>query len=115
MVESHPFHVTRDAEVAIQELESDDLLETVEDAVWRRRFRKPVRLQTDSAISARFSKFWSENLDVEPDEVCRIRDRWIFRACGNFRIWIVPNYATRRWSLGRRNFSPLTPTKISFQ
>ena len=27
IVESHPFHVTRDAEVAIQELESDDLLE----------------------------------------------------------------------------------------
>ncbi len=28
IVESHPFHVTRDAEVAIKELESDDLLET---------------------------------------------------------------------------------------
>ncbi len=25
-MEAHPFHVTRDAEVAIQELESDDLL-----------------------------------------------------------------------------------------
>src|SRR5579871_6358589 len=51
IVESHPFHVTRDAEVAIQELESDDLLETVEEAVWRRRFRKTVRLQTDTTIS----------------------------------------------------------------
>ena len=47
IVESHPFHVTRDAEVAIKELESDDLLETVEEAVWRRRFRKPVRIVTD--------------------------------------------------------------------
>ena len=50
IVESHPFHVTRDAEVAIKELESDDLLETVEEAVWRRRFLTPVRLQTDSTI-----------------------------------------------------------------
>src|SRR5215468_3826879 len=31
IVEAHPFRVTRDAEVAIQELESDDLLETVEE------------------------------------------------------------------------------------
>jgi len=37
--ESHPFHVIRDAEIAIKEIESDDLLETVEEAVWRRRFR----------------------------------------------------------------------------
>jgi polyphosphate kinase len=35
--EAHPFHVTRDAEASIQELESDDLLETIEEAVWRRK------------------------------------------------------------------------------
>jgi polyphosphate kinase len=29
IVESHPFHVTRDAEVAIKEIESDDLIETI--------------------------------------------------------------------------------------
>ena len=46
--EAHPFHVTRDAEVAIQELESDDLLETIEEAVWQRRFRAVVRLQVDA-------------------------------------------------------------------
>ncbi len=34
VIDAHPFHVTRDAEVAIKELESDDLLETVEQAVW---------------------------------------------------------------------------------
>ena len=49
-MEAHPFHVTRDAEVAIQELESDDLLETIEEAVWRRRFRAVVRLQVDTRI-----------------------------------------------------------------
>ena len=73
IVESHPFHVTRDAEVAIKELESDDLLETVEEAVWRRRFRKPVRLQTDSAISGRVLDTLVENLGVEPADVFRVR------------------------------------------
>src|SRR5579863_418884 len=50
IVEAHPFHVTRDAEVAIREVESDDLLETIEEAVWQRRFRAVVRLQLDRSI-----------------------------------------------------------------
>ena len=37
-VASYPFRVTRDAELAIQELEADDLLETIERFVRRRRF-----------------------------------------------------------------------------
>ncbi len=73
VVESHPFHVTRDAEVAIKELESDDLLETVEEAVWRRRFRKPVRLQTDIGISGRVLEILVENLAVEQSDLFRIK------------------------------------------
>lgn len=73
IVESHPFHVTRDAEVAIKELESDDLLETVEEAVWRRRFRKPVRLQTDSNISNKVLATLVENLGVDPADVFKVR------------------------------------------
>ena len=72
IVHSHPFHVTRDAEVAIKELESDDLLETVEEAVWRRRFHKPVRLQTDSGISSRVLEILVENLEVDPTDVFKV-------------------------------------------
>jgi polyphosphate kinase len=72
IVESHPFHITRDAEVAIKELESDDLLETVEEAVWRRRFRKPVRLQTDQGISEDILEILIENLGVTSDDVYRV-------------------------------------------
>ena len=72
IVESHPFHVTRDAEVAIKELESDDLLETIEEAVWRRRFRKPVRLQTDDGISDDILDILIENLEVNPGDVYRV-------------------------------------------
>jgi polyphosphate kinase len=73
VVAAHPFHVTRDAEVAIKELESDDLLETVEDAVWRRRFRKPVRLQTDATIPAWVLEILVDNLGVEAADVFRIQ------------------------------------------
>jgi polyphosphate kinase len=71
IVDSHPFHVTRDAEVAIKELESDDLLESVEEAVWRRRFRKPVRLQTDAGVSEDVLQILVENLGIAATDVYR--------------------------------------------
>ena len=71
IVDAQPFHVTRDADVAIQEIESDDLLESVEEAVWRRRFRKAVRLQTDCGISDHILEILIENLEIAPDEVTR--------------------------------------------
>ncbi len=70
--EAHPFHVTRDAEVAIQELESDDLLETIEEAVWRRRFRAVVRLQVDVSIPAHILDILKENLEVAPEDTYRL-------------------------------------------
>ena len=33
VVEAHPFHVTRDADIAIKELEAEDLLETIEEGL----------------------------------------------------------------------------------
>jgi polyphosphate kinase len=69
VVEAHPFHVTRDAEVAIQELESDDLLETIEEAVWRRRFRAVVRLQLDKTIPPHIQRILTEELEVDPRDI----------------------------------------------
>src|SRR5437868_9074337 len=48
ILDANLFHVTRDAELTIQELETDDLLESVQEAVWRRRFRDAVRLQVNT-------------------------------------------------------------------
>jgi len=67
--EAHPFHVTRDAETSIQELESDDLLETIEEAVWRRRFRSVVRLQVDTRISAHILGILTSQLELNEKDV----------------------------------------------
>jgi polyphosphate kinase len=67
--EAHPFHVTRDAETSIQELESDDLLETIEEAVWRRRFRDVVRLQVDTRISAHILEILTSQLELAEKDV----------------------------------------------
>ena len=64
IAESHAFHVTRDAELVIQELESDDLLESIEDAVWKRRFRAVVRLAVNANVPPHVLDFLVENLEI---------------------------------------------------
>lgn len=72
IVKANVFHVTRDAEVAIKELETDDLLETIEEAVWQRRFRDVVRLQVDASMSDDMVNFLAEKLEVEALCVYRV-------------------------------------------
>ena len=72
IVEAHPFHVTRDAEVAIREVESDDLLETIEEAVWQRRFRDVVRLQVNSSMPPQILEILVSNLELGQNEIYRV-------------------------------------------
>ncbi len=69
IIEAYPFRVTRDAEVEIQELESDDLLETIEEAVWQRRFRAVVRLQVSRDIPEHILETLIANLELDPRDV----------------------------------------------
>src|SRR5579883_2378379 len=69
VIEAYPFRVTRDAEVEIQELESDDLLETIEEAVWQRRFRAVVRLQVGSNVPEHILETLVANLELDPRDV----------------------------------------------
>jgi polyphosphate kinase len=73
IVEAYPFRVTRDAEVAIQELESDDLLESVEEAMRQRRFTSVVRLQVDANVSEKVLDILASNLPIDKQDVYRIR------------------------------------------
>jgi polyphosphate kinase len=63
----YTFRVTRDAEMSIQELEADDLLETIEQGVLRRRFGSVVRLTVDSRTPDDVRRILLDNLDLEPE------------------------------------------------
>jgi polyphosphate kinase len=105
IVEAHPFHVTRDAEVAIQELESDDLLETIEEAVWRRRFRAVVRLQAPENIPEEILSILAENLRVPLKDV--------YRAAGPLDLSRLRElHSLERPELKYRPFSPHTPLEL---
>ncbi|WP_242394760.1 polyphosphate kinase 1 [Anaeromyxobacter oryzisoli] len=65
----HPFHVTRDAEMLIQEMEAADLLASIERGVRERRFGSVVRLVVTPSIPAGVRELLVENLGVDPRDV----------------------------------------------
>jgi polyphosphate kinase len=69
VVDVHPFHVTRDAEMALQEMEAADLLESVEQGVRQRRFGLVVRLKVAAGTPARVLDLLVDNLAVDPRDV----------------------------------------------
>jgi polyphosphate kinase len=73
VLEAHPFHVTRDADVAIQEIESDDLLETIEEAVLSRRFRDVVRVQVEARTPESVIGILNNNLEIGPEEIYPVK------------------------------------------
>lgn len=72
VIEVHPFHVTRDAEIPLQEKEAEDLLETIEAGVRQRRFGSVVRLTVGSGMPAALRDLLAENLQLQPADVYRV-------------------------------------------
>jgi polyphosphate kinase len=105
IVEAYPFRVTRDAEVAIQELESDDLLESVEEAMRQRRFTSVVRLQVDTSVSEKILEILASNLPIDKQDVYRIRG-----SIGLGRLMEL--YALDRPDLKDKPFLPSIPASL---
>jgi polyphosphate kinase len=75
ILESHPFHVTRDADIEIQELEAGDLLETTEEGLRQRRFGDVVRLQVGVDMPQHILKILISNLETDRKSVFRLKGR----------------------------------------
>ena len=73
VIEAHPFHVTRDADIAIKELEAEDLLETIEEGVRQRRFGSVVRLMVSDDMPAHILDILMNNLEIDASQVYRMR------------------------------------------
>jgi polyphosphate kinase len=69
IMETHPFRVTRDADLTIQELEAEDLLETMEQSVRQRRFGSVVRVTLNDTMPSRIREILVENLDVDQRDI----------------------------------------------
>lgn len=74
ILEVYPFHVTRDADVEIQELEASDLLSTIEEGIRKRRFGSVVRLIVNHQISADVRRTLVEKMGITKDDVYTIEN-----------------------------------------
>ena len=66
---AYPFRVTRDADLAIEEDEASDLLETIQESVEMRQFGSAVRLEIHRAMPERIRGLLMKNLDLAPYQV----------------------------------------------
>jgi len=105
IVESSPFRVTRDAEVAVQELESDDLLETIEEAMRERRFLDVVRLQVAEDMPERILAILIKQIEIKPQDV--------YRSLGPLGFdRLMELYSIDRADLKDKPFVPMIPPNL---
>ncbi len=105
VIEAYPFHVTRDSDMAIRELEAEDLLETVEEGVRQRRFGSVVRLKVNPQMPAETLEILKNNLEVESGAVYRVKG-----PLGLSRLMAL--YAVDRPDLKEKSFVPAVPAAI---
>jgi len=105
IVESSPFRVTRDAEVAIQELESDDLLETIAEAMRERRFLEVVRLEVARDMPEKILAILTSQIEVNLQDVYRVDE-----PLGLDRF--MEFHSLDRPELKDKPFAPMTPTGL---
>ncbi|MBO8163589.1 MAG: RNA degradosome polyphosphate kinase [Brevibacillus sp.] len=88
--ESSPFRITRNADLSIDEDETEDLLEAIEQELKKRKMGEPVCLAVDSAMSPFLTATLQEWLELENWEVYRIDgplDPTFF-----FKFYSLPGY-----------------------
>lgn len=70
LIESHhPFRVTRNADLTVEEDDTDDLLAAVEVELRRRRFGRAVRLEVGTDMDDQILELLTRELDVAPEDV----------------------------------------------
>jgi polyphosphate kinase len=72
ILETHLFRVTRDADIAIEEDEADDLLLAIEEEVRRRRFGEAVRLEVERSMPEVTRRILSKGIGVRNDDVYEV-------------------------------------------
>ncbi len=105
VVEAYPFHVTRNADVQIQELEALDLLDTMEAGVRRRRFGQVVRLLVTEKMPSEIRQILQENLRVDDNDVYVLEPPLVLST-------LMQLTKVERYDLKDKPFAPATPPPL---
>jgi polyphosphate kinase len=106
VVEHHLFRVTRNADFEVEEDRDEDLLQALERELMRRRFGPAVRLEVADDIDDEVVELLVSEIDVEPDDVLRIRGLLDLSA-------LQQVYDIDRPALKERPFMPMTNPRFA--
>ncbi|MGH9020586.1 MAG: RNA degradosome polyphosphate kinase, partial [Acidimicrobiales bacterium] len=99
------FRVTRNADLALEEDETDDLLVALEVELRRRRFGEALRVEIQSGMSRGFLELLVDELDLDPSNVY-VTDAPL----GLHDLWSL--YFMDRPELKGEGWSPVTPPRL---
>lgn len=102
VLDVHPFRVTRDADMEIQELEASDLLETMEENVRMRRFGTVVRVTINEDMPKRIRDILIENLALDRNDIFTLEN-----PLGLSSLMQLPSID--RYDLKENPFKPAVP------
>ncbi len=106
IVSNHPFRLTLDAELSLDEDDADDLLEAIQSGLQRRlRMNDAVRLEIDRSMSTRVRDLLIAELELEHDEVYVLDGPLGLRS-----LWSL--YALDRSDLKDEPWLPQTPPRL---
>jgi polyphosphate kinase len=105
VVEAYPFHVTRNGDMQIQELEALDLLDMMEASVRRRRFGQVVRLVITSKMPRPIRNILQENLRVDDNDVYVLETPLVLSTLSQLT-------KIERFDLKDKPFVPATPAVL---
>jgi polyphosphate kinase len=103
VVSAHLFRILRDADVEIQELEADDLLETMQQSIRRRKFGSVVHVAIYENMPAEIRNLLIENLEVNHNDLYILQSP-LDLSC----LWQLYNNVERH-DLKYPHYSPYVP------
>ena len=102
----HAFRVTRNADLALEEDEADDLLVAIEMELRRRRFGKALRLEVEADIGQDLADLLATELEIGADGIFRVGAPLDLSG-----LWGV--YALDRPDLHGETWTPMTPPSLA--
>jgi polyphosphate kinase len=103
--QTHPFRVTRNADLTLEEEDADDLLAAVELELRRRRFGRAVRLEVQGDMTDEVRRLLQRELDLDDDDVYVLEGPLDLGG-----LWTV--YRVDRPDLKDEPYQPVVPARL---
>ena len=106
ILEHHLFRVTRNADLAIEEDEADDLLLAIQEELRRRRFGEVVRLEVERSMPAETRAILERGLQCSPEDVYEVAGTLDLTALFEIADLDIPSLQLPAWT-------PVTPPRLA--